>query len=363
MKVILLSMLLGENASKAYKEKGLFLNPAGQNFYSRFYASLKQRLDVKAFSPVHEEAQDEGFTYIKTPSKMFNKAKIIAEIVTSYIQKEGISAVFFDSLNVTLAKASSIIRKKTNIKTIGICTDDPRNISNTNFLYPSLCLGYGKKADAYYCLTQGLNDLFNVHHKPHLIRMGILENMEGVKKIMHSPYIYFGGALYERYGILDLIHAYEKSSPDYDLLISGHGPLNETVRNISNPRIHFLGLLSKQEHLSYVKGASIVINPRRFDTHLDPYSVPSKVLENIALSKYVVTTLSSPIKEKYPANLNWIAPNKDNEQALIDFFNEHLNSERHFVNLVENTEMASIQKDLGIESTSFAIVDLLNQLF
>ena len=210
------------------------LNPAGQNFHLKL---------AKAISSKH---QVEVFAFFGEP-------------------------ILFDALSPIAAFASI----KSEAPCLAIATDAPFNISHVNFIYKKAALYLGRKADAYLALTEGLNRLYNKKGKPSFIFPGIIEDEEVEPKALQRPYLYFDGALFERYGVGELVRAYKKFKPAYDLIIAGHGDMDGELQKEEG--ITYLGQISKSENYRYVKGSALSINPRPFEKNLDPYCVPSKL--------------------------------------------------------------------------------------
>ncbi len=354
MNIVLLSTAIEDKLFSSLNEQGKAPNPSGQNFYLRLFASLEKVGEVNAYSLVGYtdslNSVDPRFHYLFPPKGKLARlgfANKIARLLLEENEKKKIDVIFYDSLNLTIAKAIKTISKSKKIKLIAVCTDDPHNISYAPKYYAPLCLRTNRYADGYFCLTEGLNRLFNLSKKPHYLQMGIVDNPVQTGSPLNKPYLYFGGALFEKDGVGDLVDAFLEVKPEMDLFIAGHGPMDQELAKKNEKSLHFLGQISKEEHLRYVSHAFAVINPRRYNASLDEVSVPSKVLEYIALCPRVVSTLSTPIKKAYGDDIIWLEGGTNNKDALKSFF-ERLSS------LSPSTGMAQkrIIADLGIEATA-----------
>ena len=348
MTIALLSSLLGPNATKAIKEKGIRRNPASQNFYGRLSKALSTQYEVLHISSSPVAADDDGFIYN-------------LEEAAAKIREKAVKTLLFDSLSVKLTRLALSLRKQTGVKIIAVCTDNPSNISDVPFYYPLACKFFARNADGYFCLTKGLNELFNPKGKPVYYQLGILDDESINPHHSDRPYLYFGGALYERYGVLDLIEVYEELHPNFDLIISGHGPLETYLKEKSSKSLQFLGEISKEEHLSYIAGAIASINPRRFDPKLDPYSVPSKVLEYLAFSNAIISTKSTPLMDEknYEMFINWVE-GEDNKAALRSFFKQHLDEHGNLTNVRLSHAFTLVRNNLGCLKTGKAIFEFIN---
>jgi glycosyltransferase involved in cell wall biosynthesis len=156
-----------------------------------------------------------------------------------------------------------------------------------------------------------------------------------------------------RYGIYDLIKAYEKTKPDYDLVIAGHGA---SLEPLNNPRIKFVGQVSKQTNYALQAHAAALINPRPYDLHLDAESVPSKMLEYLASGKPVISTLHSKLKELFPEEVNWV------DGTLLDFFITHLDENRKLIGLKENHSQQKLEELYGLKTQGQRIYSFLQDL-
>ena len=163
--------------------------------------------------------------------------------------------------------------------------------------------------------------------------------------------------MFEKDGITDLINAFLSVKPSVDLLIAGHGPLANELSSKNEKSLHFLGQVSKEDHLNYVAHAVAVINPRRYNPALDKVSVPSKVLEYIALAPIVVSSLSTPIKEAYGENILWLDPSKDNREAIEEFLRCLSESTPK-----SNHAQEQIVEDLGFEKTGANLSSFLGEI-
>lgn len=367
MRLGLLSTYVDENAFAILCKQGKASNPSNQNFYGRFCRSLQNVGDVHLFSMSFETLKDNA------PSKKFHyflpsrsklgrlaDAKKIAKEVIAFHRKNPLDALFYDSLNLTLSKAASIIVKTSDLRVIAVVTDSPKNISFAPWYYSTLCLRNSRNASGYFCLTKELNVLFNPKKKPSYIQMGIVDEDDAQKEAkQNKPYIYYGGALFEKDGVGDLLRAYQDISPNFDIIISGHGPMEEELRQKNVKSLHFLGQISKEEHLALIKNAILVINPRRYNESLDVVSVPSKVLEYIALAPSVLSSLSTSIHDTFPDDINWLPTGGNNQENIKQFFLDHLDESGNFVHLKPNNAQSKIISILGVTQTGLALSDFI----
>ena len=358
-------------------------NPAGQNFHGKLIEAFAKIGEVTCFSlvPTAEDCfehkvgiKGNGIPhyYFYPPKRSFipkaftMPGKIIKSVLDHFKEiKPDETFVVYDTLNLAIARTAKMLSKKLGCRRIAVCTDDPFNITGASDFYISSVLRYSKDADAYFCLTKGLEELFNVTMKPYLIRMGIVESVGDMHQFEEKPYIYYGGALFYKDGTDALLQAYQEAKPNCKLIISGHGPSSAKVIEAAkdNPNIVFLGQISKQDNYSYEAHASLCINPRLYRGYLDKVSVPSKVMEYLRLCPYVASTLSTPIKEIYPEAINWIESDPEiAPKQLAEFFKAHMDENGNLIGLKENTARETILSEYGVEGLAKQLNDFISSL-
>lgn len=98
----------------------------------------------------------------------------------------------------------------------------------------------------------------------------------------YGRYFLYSGTLDARYGIIEMLDAFEKSSSEsLKLIICGDGDSREHVvaRAERNTQIIFLGQLNRDAVLGLQKKAVALINPRKDVSLFTKYSFPSKIIE------------------------------------------------------------------------------------
>ncbi len=385
MKVIYLSNHVGQlDFDLIVKNASRKPNPAGQNFHGKLIASLAKYFEVTCFSLVpssedcfeHKKGiKGNGIPhyYFYPPKRPIipNALTIPPKIIRAVMDKFGKEKpedliIVYDTLNISLSRAAKSLAKKLGCKRLAVCTDDPFNISGTSDTYISASLGLSKEADGYFCLTKGLEELYNVKQRPFLIHMGIVEETPEIKPYeSEKPYVYYGGALFYKDGTDSLLEAYSSLKANFNLILAGHGPSEKKAKELAeaNEDIIFLGQVSKEENYSLEAGAELLINPRIYRAYLDKCSVPSKVMEYLHLGKHVASTLSTPIKDVYEEAIDWIPsdPEKAKDQ-LIEFFVSHMDENGNLINLKENTAQGRVLDAYGLEASGKLLYDFISSL-
>ena len=299
-------------------------NLSNQNFHNKFIRSLaiSHQVEVISVRPInanfkqktlHSASKLENnitWNYVKVSSsrvdKLLSLSSRIAKAAEGKAERE--SVIFVDVLNRTLLKSSISVASKYGSKVIGICTDNPHNISFVDSSYASDILNLCNKLDGYVTLTNKLAELFNPNNKPCLVIDGLTENVNCQSNIrINGDYLFFGGSLMRKYGVYNLIDAFRKlDNPDLKLVICGHHEEEGFISYIKpSPNILYLGALP-YEDVNYVqKHALIAINPRPIDPQIDEYSIPSKTLEYLSNGVLTICVNNTLLKERYGSAIIW----------------------------------------------------------
>ena len=227
------------------------------------------------------------------------------------------SLIITDTINPTVLYLATSFAKKYKMPIIGVCTDSPSNISGTNRAYTMFLLRHAKSLNGYICLTPGLNELFNDQNKPAIIFDGIVENEDvEKKKNPYGKYIFYCGALAERYGIYNFIKFFQVYiKGDVKLVICGHHADEQRLNAIASndSRIVYLGNVLNDEVLSLEAGAWCNINPRPFSEDLDRYSIPSKVLEYLNSGAPTISVKNTRLQKYFNPDAIWIKGSSDED--------------------------------------------------
>jgi hypothetical protein len=344
--VYLTTSLRDEDYNDVFASRGSKPNPASQNFHSRLIEALRQNdaVDVISLLPpfvANIPMNQNRYHYLASPKSRIAKLLItpykLRQIASSLSFSEGKTIVLYDSLNMTLSHASIAIAALLNAKRIAVVTDKPENITGTSKRYIKLIYRYSKDADGYLALTPSLAAAYNVEGKPSLVSPGIAAKVKNFRPASTlGNYIYFGGALYEKYGVLDLLNAYLSASPNCKLIIAGHGPCEDNIKAAlgKNNGIRYLGQISQDDNLTMEFGAALNVNPRPFSRELDLNSIPSKLIEYVLSGKPVLSTPNTIMRNLFPLDVNWLE--SSGEKALGDFFAAHLDAKGNLINLLLN---------------------------
>ena len=370
MKIIYLtSSIIPSDFAYLEEKASIKPNPAGQNFHQRLIHALAKFNEVHVISLVpnrehimEEKSFDEDgihYTYVNPINGRIQQILFSSSNIAKHVEGKA-DVVIYDSLSLSIANASKAVARKAKAVRVAICTDSPFNITGANSFYHKQVLSLSGSANGYFCLTSKLNSLFNKNNKPFLIRPGIAEQMETLPNPHPRPYFYYGGALFVKDGTEALIQAYQGSNADYDLVIAGHGAYEGEVKkaSLSDPRIRYLGQISKKDNAAYEANADLLINPRLYNPSLDEVSIPSKLLEYLALGSRIVSTKSAGLQALFPDEINWMEDGSD----LLSFLRSHLDEHGKLNGVQENTAKQKVLDLLGFDAIGRAFTEFLQKL-
>lgn len=164
--------------------------------------------------------------------------------------------------------------------------------------------------------------------------------------------ILYTGTLGERYGIIDLLDAFEQIiDPNYRLWIRGGGACKAEVlrRAELDSRIKYIEPLSKEDLLKLHRKASVLVNPVRKSQEFTRYFFPSKTMEYLASGTPVIMYHLDCIPQEYDEYLNYIE--EETIESLRDKILEVCESKRdeailkadHAADFIKNQKNAVAQ--------------------
>jgi glycosyltransferase involved in cell wall biosynthesis len=326
-KIILIGTVLPPFTFQQWLDVGEVMNPSHQMFFTRVIEGIanQQSIQVLCLPPVKKTSSKrliseniyrfKQIMYIQFP--FFNHRWLRPISLSFYIHRYLKKTILKSAEDVVLlidgnSRLSGSIAKRyqhhRRVKTIGIFTDSPKQISNLRPHQVKSWYRLHQHHHAYIGITSALLKEFNLNKKPQFELPCVVDAIEGAKQ-HDRPYIFFSGALYERYGVESMIHAYLQLKPrNMDLLIAGFGPVAQRIEQLSQQhrQIKFLGLLHPTLTRKYQAGAYINLNPRPLDVDLDQVAIPSKVLDYISSGAPTLTTRHPWIETQFGDRIDYI---------------------------------------------------------
>lgn len=157
------------------------------------------------------------------------------------------------------------------------------------------------KSDLFVFLSKYMKEAIPCRDDQYTIIEGIYNSKVDIEysgsRDDNQKTLVYAGSLDVEYDIEHLLHAFCMTiDPSFQLFIAGNGNGVDLVRQaeVSDERIHYLGVLSPGDLLQYQLSATALISPRRNSHDYVKYSFPSKTMECLALGKpYIAHKLDS----------------------------------------------------------------------
>ena len=375
-KVIYFTNALDQNSFVNYlKQWKVSPNLSNQNFHNKLIKALSLNFNVEVVSvrPINSnfneskleqeviQEQNIKWNYPEVSTSRIAKLLLLNKRINKVLSVDNNDYfIFVDALNYSLVKEAYKLHKKKGYKIIGVCTDNPYNISFVNKTYNKNLMKYASKLDGYIVLTDGINKVYNLHDKPFIKIDGVSEDvLIKEQTLIEGPYIYFGGSLMEEYGVYSLIDAFLRLKlKDTKLVICGHHLQKEKLfeKIKGNDSIVYLGPVSYFDNLALEKNALLSVNPRPINPKIDDYSIPSKTLECLSIKCLNVTVDNTLLKERYRDVIIW--SKSSSGEDLAEAINKALSlSKEEKDQIVENGYKKVMQrtslKVIGEEIKSF----------
>lgn len=186
------------------------------------------------------------------------------------------------------------------------------------------------KFDSVVLLTDAMGEKLDIPKERRVVVEGIFNPDEvprddnvGMPNGDDGFNILYTGTLAARYGVLDLLEAFEKlQSVDAQLWICGDGDTRQYIENIASrdSRVRYLGQLPRIKTLALQNMASVLVNPRRPEGEFTKYSFPSKTMEYLASGKPVIMHDLPGVPLEYRNHL--ILPKEPSADGLAEALRE-----------------------------------------
>jgi glycosyltransferase involved in cell wall biosynthesis len=262
------------------------------------YPLLYKRLFLNRLSFTHTKNSKDvsvGYCNLAVVKNYFVRKSLFKELVAWADQNPtGTNLIIVYSILAPQVLAVARFKEKhPEVKTCLIVPDLPEFMNNSKNpiyklrellqpdLYPHISV-----FDSFVFLTSEMARHFNVTDKPWVTIEGMVDPAETTfsaeAKDPQKRILMYSGTLDERYGVLDLVAAFEAiDDSSYELWICGTGNSQALIKSksLSNNRIKYWGLLPRENVLELQRRASVLINPRSSEGEYTKYSFPSKIME------------------------------------------------------------------------------------
>lgn len=249
---------------------------------------------------------------IKQVSRRISARKAIKRWIAEN-KEDGI--IFTYSIPPFMVQDIIKLSKKNSVKVFAIIPDLLRDmyvnekaesvITKIKNKYLSPALKLQGEYDGYIYLTEAMKNIV-APDKPYIVMEGIADvsnvSLEvGFEKATPRAVMY-AGMLHEKYGIINLLDAFEKLNvSDTELWLFGNGTAVEEIKSRAskNSKIKYFGAVEREVILEYEKKATLLVNPRDPNEEFTKYSFPSKTIEYMLSATPLLTTKLAGIPETY----------------------------------------------------------------
>ena len=273
----------------------------------------------------------------------------------------------------------SIFKLDKKYKVTLIVTDLPEyyDLGKTSFIrklirkiYNKGLYKYLERVDKYVLLTEQMKDKLNIDSKPYIVVEGICGNDESLNNPIvrtdGKKIVFYAGTLNYKYGILNLLEAFDliiKEYDNYELWICGIGEAQKEIeeKSKSNKWLKYYGYKSKQEVDNMQNEATVLINPRMNNEEYTKYSFPSKTIEYLKTGIPVIMYKLDGIPDEYDKYINYVDGNtvEDLKNTIIKICSKSRKELSDF----GRTAQKWILKEKGQEIQAKKIVDFINKSY
>ena len=219
--------------------------------------------------------------------------------------------------------------RRYSVKTVAVVTDLLREMYMNEKLsglmarlkrrYLAGALRYQGEYDGYVYLTEAMRDVV-APDKPYTVMEGIasLTKDDASFPKAFPRAVMYAGMLHEKYGILNLLDAFEEANlPNTELWLFGEGNAVDSIRAraAKNGAIRYFGTVAREEILGYEKKATLLVNSRDPSEEFTKYSFPSKTIEYMLSETPLLTTRLEGIPKEYEPHVFFAEGNSPQQLA------------------------------------------------
>lgn len=260
-----------------------------------------------------------GIRYIKFINIIFLKQlTITADLVINILKwniknKKDKRVIVFTSVYLPFLLSIIPFKLFTNIKFITFVPDIPEHSFSYSknggllkkifvSIYIYLANSLISLLDYFVFITKYMNDIYP--DRPFTIIEGFADIKKTSDKTAEKSIpkaIMYSGALFEKFGIKNLMEAFIQIEGNYELWLFGKGDMIDQIKDFEKKdhRIKYFGEQPNSIILEEQKRATLLINPRFSHEEFTKFSFPSKLIEYLSSGTAVITTRLPGIPEEY----------------------------------------------------------------
>lgn len=240
------------------------------------------------------------------------------KFIARYVQNNKIDAIVFYNMRMENTPVALWAKKKWNLPIFLQYEDGLTQDATVSKIKRILYRHMEKKA------LPMLDGAFLVNSKiqvncPSVVIRGAIQgqaNNQICENTNEIPMILFASTLDEQRGIKVVLEALKHTNKEFELYITGRGPLESFVTEYKDHRLHYLGYLDYEAYQEKLQQADICVNAQLAHCEFGSFSFPSKISEYISNYKLVVSSDVADVKEAL-GKFAFIYEN-DNPQKLAE---------------------------------------------
>lgn len=174
-----------------------------------------------------------------------------------------------------------------------------------------------KYIDSFVLLTNQMANVLSIENKkPYVVVEGMVpDNNSDIEQNYNDnnvKTICYTGTLTKKYGIMDLVKAFQLMDNDkYKLIICGSGEAETEIKKIAlkDPRVEYKGIVTREEAIKIQRNSTVLVNPRKNNEIYTKYSFPSKIMEYMMTGRPIVCYKLDGMPDEYDDFLNYVSDN------------------------------------------------------
>ncbi len=301
----------------------------------------------------------------------FNAKRKIKKWINASEGKDRIIICY--ALSPTLSAITLNTAKKYNIKCMAVVTDIPQlmNVKKINTglkskiynIYSKSTFEKMKKYDMYMFLTNAMSDIVNPMGRPFIVIEGMVDSMmedkaNEIEKKYQPKIIIYAGALYEKYGVLNLVEGFITANiKDCSLWLFGNGEMEDYLNNLGNINVKYFGVVPNNEIVFHEIRASLLVNPRPSAEEFTKYSFPSKNMEYMVSGTPLLTCRLPGMPDEY-LDYVYIAEDESSKGFSKSLFDVMAKDKNELYNFGRNAKMFVMQNKSNINQAK-KIIDFI----
>lgn len=216
------------------------------------------------------------------------------KFVDSFMKEKSIDLVIFYNMRVETSGIAIHVKKKYGVPIILEYEDGLERDANNNaikrFIYRVVQTRVKKFLDGAILVNSLVKNRFDCDS---VVIRGVSHDKgramtlpNGDEKIR----VLFASSLDEQRGLQVVLESLQYTSMDFELYVTGKGPMEEVVSKCEDHRLHFMGYLEYEKYVDLLESAHICLCAQKSGQKYAEVSFPSKLFEFLSMNKMVVSS-------------------------------------------------------------------------